>query len=382
MKIMHLMLACFYIDNYSYQENLLPKYHKKLGYDVEIIASLFTFDENGEGKWFPKAMKYINEDNIPVTRLEFKKGKLAKYLRRYVGLMDELERFSPDILFIHGLQFFDITLVVKYLKNHPNVKVFVDNHADFYNSAKNWFSRWILHKSIWRWCAKLINPYTKKFFGVLPARVDFLVNVYKIPTEKVELLIMGADDEAVKSAATIESKEFIRKKHKISSDDFLIVYGGKTDNNKKQVLLLMDAINAINNPKVKLIIFGSVIPEMKMEINKRCSDKVQYIGWILAEDSYKYFAAADLACFPGKHSVFWEQAAGQGIPLLIKYWEGITHLDFRGNVEYLRQDSIKEIKEKIEYILQGNRYERMLNIAKQVSKYFLYSEIAKRSISC
>ena len=44
MKILHLMLACFYIDKYSYQENYLPKYHKKQGHDVEIIASLFTFE--------------------------------------------------------------------------------------------------------------------------------------------------------------------------------------------------------------------------------------------------------------------------------------------------------------------------------------------------
>ena len=40
MKILHLMLACFYIDNYSYQENYLPKYHKKQGNDVEIKTEM------------------------------------------------------------------------------------------------------------------------------------------------------------------------------------------------------------------------------------------------------------------------------------------------------------------------------------------------------
>lgn len=47
MKILHLCLANFYIDNYSYQENMLPKFHKKLGYEVEIIASMQSFDRNG-----------------------------------------------------------------------------------------------------------------------------------------------------------------------------------------------------------------------------------------------------------------------------------------------------------------------------------------------
>ena len=98
MKILHLMLACFYIDKYSYQENLLPKYHKKAGHDVEIVASLFTFDENGNGKWLEKTDRYTNEHGIPVTRLEFSKGKFSSRLRHYVGLMDELERIKQETL--------------------------------------------------------------------------------------------------------------------------------------------------------------------------------------------------------------------------------------------------------------------------------------------
>ena len=48
MRITHLCLACFFPDGYSYQENMLPKYHKKLGHDVSVIASLQTFDKNGK----------------------------------------------------------------------------------------------------------------------------------------------------------------------------------------------------------------------------------------------------------------------------------------------------------------------------------------------
>ena len=47
MKIVHLCISAFYIDNCSYQENLLPKYHAKMGYDVTIIASLATYDKDG-----------------------------------------------------------------------------------------------------------------------------------------------------------------------------------------------------------------------------------------------------------------------------------------------------------------------------------------------
>lgn len=381
MKILHLMLACFYIDNYSYQENLLPKYHKAAGHDVEIVASLFTFDENGNGKWLDKSSAYRNEHDIPVTRLAFKKGKAARLLRRYVGLADELERIAPDVIFIHGAQFSDIDRVVEYCKRHPAVTVYVDNHSDFSNSAKNWVSKNVLHKIVWRRCAKKIEPYTTKFYGVLPARVDFLREVYKLPAEKIELLVMGADDEAVAAADTTESKAAIRQRYGIADDDFLIMYGGKTDNYKKQVMLLMDAVNALNNPKVKLIVFGSVIPELKDEIDRRCSDRVQYIGWVLAADSYQYFAAADLAVFPGRHSVFWEQVVAQGVPLLVKRWDGTTHVDCGGNVKFLTQDSADEIKAALEDILSGDTYAVMKAAADRAQDGFMYSRIAERSIA-
>lgn len=382
MKIVHIMIACFFPDNYSYQENLLPKYHKKLGHDVSVIAGLETFDENGKPTYLPGASTYINENDIPVTRLDFKSNsKITKKLKDYSGLYNAVQKENPDILFIHGCQFICIREIVKYLKSHPNVNVYVDNHADFSNSATNWLSKNILHKIIWKHCAKMIEPFSKKFYGVLPARVDFLKNVYKLPPEKCELLVMGADDELVTKASEAEIKSQIRTKYEISQDDFLIMFGGKIDKFKTQVLLLMDAVNQIGNPLLKLIVFGSVSTELKSEIEKRCSKNVIYIGWISSQDSYPLFASCDLACFPGRHSVFWEQVTGQGIPMLVKYWPGTTHVDLGGNVDFLYNDSIEEIKEKILEIIQPDKYKQMKSIAASKGmSVFSYSSIAKRSI--
>lgn len=382
MKIVHLMLACFYIDNYSYQENLLPKYHKKMGYDVEIIASLESYDDNGESIYLNEGSKYINEDGIPVSRLDYRKVPGANKLRFYVGLKRELERIQPDIIFIHGVQFNDIRIVARYCRQHGDVKVYADNHSDFSNSARNWFSKRVLHEIVWKRCAQIINPYVKKFYGVLPARVDFLVNEYGLPKEKVELLVMGADDGAVDAASSIKVKERIREKYLINRDDFLIMFGGKIDAFKPQTLLLMDAVNNISNPSVKLIVFGSVTQALKHEVEKRCSDRVQYIGWQKSEDAYPLFAACDLACFPGRHSVFWEQVAGQGIPMLVKYWDGTTHVDVGGNVIFLLEDSEVCIREHIEKLVDSKElYQAMKDVAvKKGMKEFSYADIAKRCI--
>ena len=376
------MLACFYIDNYSYQENYLPKYHKAQGHDVEIVASLFTFDENGNGKWLPEPCKYENEYGIPVTRLDFASTPGARRLRRYVGLEKELERISPELIFIHGVQFCDISVVVKYLKKHPGVKVYADSHSDFSNSAKNWVSRNIQHRIIWRRCAQKINPFVTRFYGVLPARVDFLINEYKLPREKVELLVMGADDERVEEASKPEVRQGIREKYGLADDDFVIMTGGKIDAYKTQTLLLMEAVSKIDDPKVKLVVFGSVTPELKDKVNALADgEKVKYIGWVLAKDSYDYFASADLVVFPGRHSVFWEQVAAQGVPMLVKYWNGTTHVDFDGNVKFLREDSVDEIKRTLEDVLTGDNYTLMKEAAITAASNFKYSKIAERSIA-
>ena len=381
MKIVHLMLACFYIDNYSYQENYLPKYHRMLGHDVEIIASRVTFDENGRSTLLPKGGKYLNEYNIPVTRLEYAKGKLGKRFRYYVGLKEELERAQPDLIFIHGVQFMDVKVVAQYCKSHSKVKVYADNHSDFSNSAKTWSSRYILHRFFWKRCAQKINKYVVKFYGVLPARVEFLKSEYKVPENKIELLVMGADDECVEAASRIEVRHKIRAKYNLSEDDFVVMTGGKIDAYKTQTLLLMEAISGIDNPKIKLIVFGSVTPDLKERVHSLADGKkIQYIGWVQSADSYEYFAASDLVVFPGRHSVFWEQVAGQGIPMICKYWEGTTHVNVEGNVTFLHDDSVKEIKENIEGLVFTEKYRTMKESAKKAKHNFLYSDIAKTSI--
>ncbi len=383
MRITHLCLGCFFPDGYSYQENMLPKFHALQGHEVSVIASLQTFDKNGKITYMEGASSYRNENEIPVTRLDYKKPKkIYRKMKRFIGTYDAIKKADPEILFIHGCQFMDMDIVVKYIKYHPNVKVFVDNHADFSNSASNWLSLHILHGLIWKRCAHLILPYATKFYGVLPARVDFLKNIYSLPDKKVELLVMGADDSKVQEALKPEVREKVREQYGINKDDFLIMTGGKIDMAKQQTLLLMKAVNQINSPKVKLIVFGSVVPELKDKVNQACSEVVKYIGWINSEDTYKYYSAADLVVFPGRHSVFWEQVAGLGIPMICKFWKGTTHVDVGGNVKFLKEDSADEIYNMLKNLIENREvYEIMKNVAVEKGmSVFSYSKIAERSI--
>ena len=385
MRVLHLCLSCFYIDKYSYQENMLPKYHKLLGYDVAIIASLVSFDENGEQMTLSESGEYINEYGIPVTRLAYKtKNRLSRLLRHYEGTLREIEEYNPDIMFVHGIQFIDVRQIIKYKRKHPATKIYIDNHSDFSNSALNWISKNIQHKILWRYYAHKVSSSVEKFYGVLPARVDFLADMYGLPRDKIELLVMGADDELVATAKSAEVRKSIREKYGINEDDFLIMTGGKIDSAKKQTLLLMEAVKGIEKQNVKLIVFGSVIDNLKTEIQTLSDgDRIQYIGWIQSNDAYAYFAAADLVVFPGRHSVFWEQVAGLGVPMIVKHWEGTTHIDVGGNCDFLYEDSVVEIQNKIQALINNPvRYEEMKRVAETKGMdMFSYRAIAEKSLS-
>jgi glycosyltransferase involved in cell wall biosynthesis len=366
---------------------MLTKFHVLNGHTVTVLASLVTFNEQGKSSLLNEESIYFTEDGYKVIRINYKKNgiyKVNKRLRFYNNVYDKIVYESPDLIFIHGCQFMDIKYIKKYVKkNNSKAKIFVDNHADFINSATNWMSKNILHKIFWRYCAHVIEPYVQNFYGVTPNRCDFLEEIYKIPRERIKLLVMGVDDTVVKQITLndLEYKENIKKELKLNNDDFILITGGKIDY-AKNIHLLMQAISEIDNPQFKLLIFGNIAPELKHlfeSLNHHSS--IKYLGWQSHESIIKLLLASDLAVFPGTHSVLWEEAVGCGIPAIFKYWEGMTHVDTGGNCLFLKKESSDEIKDVISYIYDNKDvYKSMLKVSENNKDLFSYSYISKKAI--
>lgn len=383
MKIVHICLCGPFSDGFTYQENLMTKYQKKHGFDVTIITSQWSWNQSGKIEQVD-CSKYVNNDEVQVIRLKIKNNKTIDYkFRRFLDLYRTVEEETPNILFIHDIQFLDMTVLTKYIKKHREVKVFVDNHNDFINSARNFASRYILHGMIWKAKVKKIEPYVTRFYGVLPARVDFLHKVYDLPLAKCELLVMGADDEEVHRASNQEAITQVRRRYGITENDFLIVTGGKINEFREQTLLLMQAVAESSSSNIKLIVFGVFSEYLKQKAVNLCDGKkVIYVGWANTSMAYDLFSAADLVAFPGAHSVYWEEAVGVGKPLLCRDWKGMHHIDIGGNVEFITEDSVDFIKSKMLSIAQDKKkYSKMLLAANSNrKKEFLYSEIALKAI--
>ena len=387
MKILHCCLAAFYIDNFSYQENILPKFHKIQGNDVLILASTETYDSNVKLAYIAPG-SYASVDGISITRIGYSNWfpeAFARKLRIYKGVRQYLYTYKPDLIFMHDCQFLSILTFTRYAKKNK-VSIYIDSHTDFVNSGRSWISKNILHKIIYKFCAKSIEKYTTKFYGTLPLRNDFLREVYNIEAEKIELLHFGADDSLFNWNEKQEIRTELRKQLNIADDTLVFITGGKIDR-RKNIHLLLKVWNDLKLDNklshTQLILFGKPNEEMRSEVEQLIKGQdIIYIEWLASTEIYKYFFASDFGLFPGTHSVLWEEAVGLGLPCIFKKWEGIQHVDLGGNcmfIEEVNRSSIRDVLLKMTE--DKSTFEEMNEKARLLGpKTFIYSEIARRSI--
>lgn len=217
------------------------------------------------------------------------------------------------------------------------------------------------------------------YWGTTPWRVQYLQDVYKIPAEKTDLLVMGADEKYIEGVNKLDVRKNVRASYFIPDDAFLVVTGGTLE--KKQQDLLFEDVSQMKKDNIWLLAFSSPTDEMKpvFENFKSCKNIVM-TGWLPAEKAYEMYMASDLAFFPGTHSVLWEQAVACGIPLAVKHWSGMEHVNVNGNPVFLDEVTVDSIKTSISNISNENTYRSMKTKADEIAISFYLTEIAKKAI--
>lgn len=383
MKIVHIAPAAPYNDYWGYQENLLPKYQRKLGHEVTVLIT--NLEHQGNMTIETACRTYVLDDGVKIVRVarkKYKPGILTDILNR-IDIYDWLVDIKPDFIFFHGLCSTTIYQVIKYRKKvNPDCVVVQDNHLDYQigpicTSIRGWGKRFL-----YRWINKHSVKYVDRVYGVTPQRKEYAEDYFAIPKEKTDVLIMGADDEKIAFAKREQIRHDIRKQYQIADDTFLIVTGGKIDR-KKNIHVLMEACKWFTN--VKLLIFGEVMPDIQEEYAALMSqtNNIISIGWIDSDKVYDYYFAADLVMFPGQHSVLWEQACATKVPCVFKHWRGMEHVDNGGNSMLLEEVSAETLRDAVKSLLFTEKYQKMLQIARtDKTDVYLYSNIAKKSLEC
>lgn len=389
MRIAHLCLANFYIDGFGYQENILPRVHKRMGHEVVIIASTETYVDKAK-LGYVSPSTYVNEDSITVHRLPYSHRVPQKFrpkVRAYEGVRERLEDFNPDLIFLHDTQFWDI-LTVRDFALERGIPIHADSHTDYVNSAKGFVSRHILHGIFYRQLLKRADPAIRRYFPTLPARGDFMREVYGVAAEKIELLPFGFDDTSVVGMDRSQIRNEVRSRLGIPDQDLVLVTGGKLDL-RKNIHVLIDRFTHLRRngelSGTHLLVFGQPTPEVAAILSDTAMDaNIHMVGWMSSTEIYRMFWASDLAIFPGTHSVLWEEAIGHGLGAVFHRWRGMGHLDLDGNAMFINDGAPATIDATLRALVADDAVvlRRMGEVARQNGpEIFAFSKIAQKAIA-
>ena len=382
MKIVHISPNASFTEGWSYHENLLPKYQMLLGHEVCLIV--INMSRPNQTLVEVPCDDFIAREGFRVIRRAIKKYRINT-LTSALAKMDVynlLTDLKPDYIHFHGMVSITINQVVKYKKLvNPNVIIVMDNHLDYNigNFHVKTLKAFIL-RSFYRLLFRKNEKYISKVYGVTPWRKQYAIDVFGVPEEKSDVLIMGADDQLINLKDRNKIRKLIRDKYGINDNDYLIVTGGKIDLRKK-IHLLMEACGELDG--VKLIVFGNVLDDIGDVFNKLLNkySNIIYAGWASSEDQCSLYFASDLVVFPGQHSVMWEQACAAKAPCLFARWEGMEHVNNGGNCSFIDNVSVDGIRKSILDLLWTESYFKMKDIANsEVTDIFLYSNIAKKAL--
>jgi 1,2-diacylglycerol 3-alpha-glucosyltransferase len=388
MRIAHVCLAAFYIDGYGYQENILPRVHRKMGHEVEIIASTETYiDKAILGYVAPSS--YQNEDGILVHRLPYARWcpkKIRPKIRAYRGLRAKLDAFQPDLIFLHDMQFWDILVIRSYAMKHE-IPVHADSHTDFVNSARGFVSRRILHGIFYRILVQFADPVVRRYFPTLPARADFMHEVYGLRRDKMELLPFGFDDTSVAGVDRAVVRQQTRARLGIPQGEIVLVTGGKLDL-RKNIHSLINRFSKLRRagqlPGVHLVVFGKPNPVVEAKLAQIDIDgNVHMRGWMKPTELYTLFWASDAAIFPGTHSVVWEEAIGHGLASAFHRWKGMEHLDLGGNALFIDDAEDATLDDLLLDLTRNDGakiYQLMETARRRGPSVFSFSQIARNAI--
>jgi hypothetical protein len=287
----------------GYQENELVREHVAAGHEVEVIASTETMDPQS-GLMYTQPSRYLGSDGAWVTRLPYRRWlpqKLMRKLRMYPDVYRRLADVRPDVILFHGASGWELRTVARYVRDHPQVALFVDSHADGNNSGRSLASRELLHRRYYGPVLRSALPHVRKALAVSTEALEFLVETYKVPREKLEFYPLGGHPlgDADYSARRARTRERLG----LADGQIAIVQSGKQTARKKLIEAL-DALAQVGDPSLRLFIAGTLQDGIREEAERRIAadDRVRFLGWRDREALTDLLCAADIYLQPGTQS--------------------------------------------------------------------------------
>lgn len=354
-----IILADAYFENSEYQINNFVKYYLKHGHKVVVICSIIDnlFDYYNDNYNNQINESIIINENLKIIRKKYQINILFK-IRRFANIYNILFDEKPDLIFLQDIHF-NLNDAVCYKVNLDNrCRIIMNFHTDFSNSAKNIFSKLILHKLIRGTYLKLYINNIDKIFPVVEKSKYFLKKMYNIKDDKLELLPIGVDIDLFNDYKVNSKIIEIKKQLNIPQNSIVIFTGGKMSP-VKQSNIVLESVNLLNNKNVYLVIAGIIESdnkEFKEKFYKYVSDNknILFLGWKDQSDLFSIMSICDIAIFPASQSVLWQYSIGMGLALIAgKYCTIQNGKTFEQDLEYLNLfNNVKILNLNMPYVKQ------------------------------
>lgn len=363
------MLNGPYTDNWGYQDNILCKYHAKSGNSTSIITTTEYWNENGE-LCDQEEQEYISADGVRVIRLKNKSRVWGFIFNKinYYPVFALIDKLSPDLIMVHGLNDFAILDTVRYVKKNEKCCIVADTHELSYQIIQNRGSKYKVWKVLNLLKNKYVERYIETIYAITPEAQELAIKQWKLEKKKFKLLPLGYDDELVNKYLR-NKKELnfkIRERYNIGIDERLLITGGKL-NDGKRVFELLAAFRNMGDYPVRLLVFGDGdSEEYRKKLRQAICEskgKAEHIGFLSQAEIYELSMAADLAIFLGTESALWQQMIGAGVPLMVKRWAGTDYLDIGGNIYFIEDIEVENVRKSLQWILEMDRLDKMKAIA-------------------
>lgn len=307
LKILHVGLLSHFTDGMTYQDNILADIHCRDGNTVLFVSDNYIYQH---GKLIEVPENEITLDNF--LRLKYVKYDhiLNKFITCKIQRVKKLKKivsdFKPDRILYHGVCGRELITVANYRKEHPGIKLYVDCHEDFHNTARTVVSK-LAYKYIHGYFVKKALPYIDKILYITQESKEYLQDMYEIKDNLLEWYPLGGvifDDITYK-----QKRELKRAELKIGDKQILFLHSGKMDRQKK-TLDIVKAFSKVDNMGFKLILMGSFSDDVWNEVKPYIDSnkRILYLGWKSGEELLEYLCAADVYLQPGSQSATMQNA--------------------------------------------------------------------------
>ncbi|MCF5890280.1 glycosyltransferase family 4 protein [Aeromonas veronii] len=340
-KILHVCLASHYTVGMTYQDNQLSDQNAADGHEVVVISDCYRFAGH--------MLEEVEEEDIFLSsgvrlirmKYDFILNKfISTKVRKVTALRSFLYDFRPDIILFHGVAGYELLTVSDYKQKNPRVKLYIDSHEDFHNSGTFWFSLYFQYRIFNKWIVDKVRKNVDKFLYLSYESRVFCQEVYGLPDDLMEFYPLGGN--IVEPGIKHKFKNEVINSLDLGKEDIVIIHSGKFAREKKTQELLESFIS-VKNEKLKLILIGSIPPEMQPVLYPliESDHRVHFLGWMNSDELVKYLCAADLYVQPGTQSATMQNAICCGTPVALYPYES--------HVPYVVNNGIF-IKNKADYV--------------------------------